>query len=695
MSFRTLNLIIVDALSAIAIFMISATAQGAEISGKVTTPAKGPLVDYLVEATLPIDPISYATKTDGDGKYVLKNLREGLWHLTVKFSGIKLADRKISLVRDQKAQVDFSLAVGGAIFGFVLNAEDGKPLLFAGEVEARWSSKENPFSGKNYVGKANGGIFRIEGVVPGTYLLSPQFLGYLLNGEPQVTVSPKETASGIKIRLERGAVARGKVLNTARQPIADVNVKVASAALHAVQPHLHFSRWTMTNQAGEFAITVESHPERFRYFAIMVNHPGYQGQIVQTALERGKTEYSLDPILLEKALMLQGRVSDPLRRSVEALRVELRRHHKRLNFRGFVPMEKTAYTDVNGYFFFEGLYPTDYSLTVLESQTARYYLKRVNPSIMSQIHIQLEKTQQLRGHVIDTNGIPLEEVNVRAGVQLKEHGVPFNSLARETTNKEGVFSLDILRTEPKHLVLTFSKPGYLSATLRNVEIKNKKLQVVLERGHSINGYLFVPSNIVPPKGNFTVKLFPAGIQMKPTLTAIGEQPRPLISEHFPIFERRFLVQGIPSDRYDLYIVGDGIGATSTTVDLTFGDDEVTLVARPIVELHGRILWADTQQPVVDASVLRSWYPWDLEDIGFSLPLLQQFTVETDRKGEFRFSNLTEGRYILQITYADVSLETPLEQMKEKIIRKEIDVMVSRNAPQPFVFYLGRRDNSFR
>ena len=232
----------------------------------------------------------------------------------------------------------------------------------------------------------------------------------------------------------------------------------------------------------------------------------------------------------------------------------------------------------------------------------------------------------------------------------------------------------------------FNAFGLLSKTYRNVHITREELKAILERGISIKGYVFMTPGISSNR-NYSVKLFPTDLPLEPVINPFLLR-RPLASKKLQI-PAQFNIEGLPKERYILCVVGNNISATGIEVDATLGSQEVIVfVNRMSSVLRGRVLWADTKEPVVGALVSRSWYPWELEIYDLPSMVLHRFEVETDEKGAFKFSNLSQGRYILQISYVDVSFERSSGSRKKNIIRKRIELPVCGKS---YVFYLGRKD----
>lgn len=663
------------------------------IRGQVTDEAENPLPDYVIEAiSIPDDGVTYAVKTDQSGKFALTNIHEGVWLLLVKYYSTIIEQRKITLAKDVESEVNFTIKGTGSVSGFLLDSVSRSPLPIDGDVYlgllTEWEAVESVFRGQ-----ASGGSFEIKNLLPGQYVLIDAFPGYVLDMPEalEVTVYPDESIGGVELFLRPGALVRGKIVDTNGQPIPGVTVKVTSVKLRALRTKLDFIGRMQTGEDGKFSTTTPNDPGRYRSFSVMVTHPRYQAQLIHTDLKRGESEYQLSEIVMQETLVLTGKVLDAGGSSIERLKVILRRHNKPVDFFAFdARSEMEVYTDAKGNYLFEELYPTEYSLSVSRNGVTRYFLESVDPQRQSHLKIRLGKTQTLRGHVMDADDQPLEGVRVEARMGMQTPGVPSTLLASCQTDQDGAFRLEVLKVPPARLTVRISKPGYLSKGYGNVHITKAELPVLLDRGISLKGHVFTPPHL-PLNGNYTIKLFPADVPMD-AIVHRWFTPRPLITRRFPSTETEFSIDGLPRKEYALYVVSDKIAARGTTVDLTSGDGEVTLfVEGPSVALRGQVLWADTGRPVSEASVGRSWYPWELE-IYDNSSSVRRFEVETDEDGKFEFLNLTPGRYILFIGYSDVSFETDSGSPERKIIHKRIELTVG-NSGEPYIFYLGRRDGS--
>ena len=501
--------------------------------------------------------------------------------------------------------------------------------------------------------------------------------------------------------MQQGASLHGSFVDADDgQPISDVLVRVASEKIERVYPDRDFTHETETDAEGTFWLTIPNEPQTYYAFSLMALHPRYQSKLLRWEMSPGKSRYDLGDIALKPLLSLQGTVSSasPVH-AVDELVVRLKMHNKSADFfRGAAPPEHTTRPDAKGNFRFSELYPIEYSLTISRNHVILAYVEQVSPQNRQLISVRLPKLKTLRGRVVDTQQRPIAAAQLYATRHRETPHGHSALLATAQTDAHGAFQMQVLETAPRLLSLEVSKKGYFSRVYQNVDIGEEPLVVPLEKGIAIVGQVILPRDI-PSDGYYAVKVFPANTPMAPVLNPLRLN-RPVLSKRFPVTEPTFVLDGLFEGKYTLYLVGEGISATGLDVAAAANAKEVLIVADvPTVVLQGQILWADTAQPVRNAVVSRSWYPWELSRYDMSMTL-DRFETETDAQGQFAFGDLTEGRYQLRIravqaafenaTDALSGLQTPPTPYQRRLIQKHVEIPASGSA---YRIYLGRRDGT--
>ena len=497
---------------------------------------------------------------------------------------------------------------------------------------------------------------------------------------------------GVEIFLKPGASLSGVFVDSeSRAPVSGATVNVASEVKNTVYPDRTFAHKTETGVNGEFRLTTPSDPEIYYAFTLMASHPRYQTHQWRRELSPDKNVYALGERTLNPFLSLQGTVSaSNSREAVDGLTVRLKMHNRAADFfRAAAQPEHTVRPDANGNFLFSELHPIEYSLTISRNSVIIVHKESVNPQSGKPLKIRLpKKLETLRGTVVDAEQRPIAGANLYAARRSETRHGHDVLLSKTQTDANGVFQMQVLKTKPHLLSLEVSKKGYLSRVYPNVELQKEPLTVPLQKGFTIKGRVILPRN-VSPDGYYVVNLFPEAAKMEPTLNPLGLN-RPLLSKRFPVTQPTFVLDGLFEEKYSLYIAGEGIATTDKLkcqADVDSG--EVLIVAdRPTVELKGQVLWADTGEPVQNASVSRSWYPWELTQYDMSLTL-DRFETETDAQGQFAFSNLTQAQYQLRIRAVQSVFEKGVDAYQHVDLQKQVAIPAcSDNVHR---IYIGKAD----
>ena len=494
-------------------------------------------------------------------------------------------------------------------------------------------------------------------------------------------------ATGI-CEVPEGASVSGTFVDAENgQPISDILVRAAAEKIASVYPNREFEHVTATTADGAFSLTIPNAPETYYAFTLMALHPQYQAKRLRHEISPGKSQYYLGKIALKRTLSLHGKVSGS--KNVAGLVVNLRMHTKSADFfRAAAPIENAAKTDTTGNFKFTDLYPIEYTLTISENNVIIAYVEAINPQDQTEVSIRSPKIETFRGTIVDTQARPIVGAQVYATRHAETSYGHSARLAATQTDSAGNFQIQVLETDPRFLSLEISKRGYFSRIYEHVDLGKMPSIIQLEKGITVKGRVVLPPNL-PSDAQFTVKVFPADMPTASSMNPLALH-KPLLSRSFPVTASAFSINGLFAEKYTLYVVGDGISATDIDINAAANARELFIISdQPTATLQGQVFWADTEEPVQNAVISRSWYPWELYPSDVSMTL-DRFEVETDARGEFKFSNLTETHYQLHIRAVRVVFEGSRKRYRRTLIHKQVAIPVAGGT---YRIYLGEQDGT--
>ena len=663
------------------------------IQGQVIDNQNNPLSGYAVSAVSQMDNITYAAKTNSGGQFTLTNLPAGTWVVKVRHFSTLLVQREVTVAEKTEIKADFVIEGTGIISGFLLDAAN-KVLPITGNIQVGLLTPDDEWIERIYQGEVPNGYFEVKNLLSGRYRIIDAFDGYVfaISDSATVTVYPDSNIGGVEVFLKPGASLSGSFVEAENgQPITGVTVRAASEVKDTVYPDRSYAHETETNTNGEFRLTIPNDSETYYAFTLMALHPRYQTHRWRWDMAPDKDVYALGELSLKPFLSLQGKVSaSNSGYTVDRLKVQLKMHNKSADFfRAAAQPEHIVQTDAEGNFLFSELHPIEYSLTISRNDVIIAFLESVNPQSKKTLKIRVPKMQTLYGTVVDAKQNPIADANLYTARRSENPHGHRALLAMTQTDANGTFQMQLLETKPHLLSVEVSKKGYLSRVYSNVKIGKDPLIVPLQKGYAIKGRVILPRN-VPSDGYYEVKVFPENTSMEPTLNPLTLN-RPLLSKRFPVTETTFVLDGLFEEKYRLYIAGDGIAATQINVKVTANGKEVFIIAdRPTVGIKGQVLWADTGEPVRNAVISRSWYPWELSQYDMSLTL-DRFKTETDAQGKFAFSNLTQERYQLHIRAVQSVYEKETKTYQRVHIQKQVTIPFCTD--NVYHIYLGKMDGT--
>ncbi len=671
------------------------------IRGQVMDAQHNPLSGYGVSAVSPMDGTTFADVTNDEGQFSLVNVTSGTWLLQVHYYSTLLTQRGITLkIADGKSiseiDTDFIINGRGTLSGFLIDVRSQLPAPISGEIQIARLDSHGKMYERLFRDNASHGCFALRNLLPGRYVIIDNFKGYVFNepDSPIVTIYPDSFVGGVEVLLKEGASLHGNFIDAENgQPLSGVNVQVASEKNDSIYPNWEFMHETETDSDGTFWLTTPNDVHKYYRFSIIAISPRYQAQRFHFDMSPGKRRYHLGDIVLKRMLSLEGNVSAPKDVDVTGLVVRLKMHATSGNFfRPAAETELTTQTDTQGNFLFDELYPIEYTLTISRNDVIVAYIESVNPENESRISVGLPQLKRLYGRVVDAQQLPVPAAQISATRYSRTPYAHSGLLAETETDANGEFQMQVLETEARLLSIDVGKKGYFSTMYENVDIGAEPLMVTLEKGVMLVGQVILPSN-VPPDGYYGVKIFPADARMSPALERLTLQ-KPLLSRWFPVTQSNFTIESLFPGKYKLYVAGPGIAAAGVEVDISRNENNALIVADMRTEtLRGQVCYADTDAPVRNALVSRSWYPWELAPYDMSMTL-DRFETETDEDGQFVFAELTDAPYQLRILAVKRMFDKETRTYRQIRIHKQVDFIYPQDTGKNrYRIYLGRRDGT--
>jgi hypothetical protein len=215
-------------------------------------------------------PGAYSTRTNSNGIYTMTGLLPGNYVVQADSSGDYAGEyynntydygsaTAISLTADETASgINFGLAIGGKITGFVTTDSDGLPI--GGTMVSAYNS--TGAWGGNTTAQPDGS-YTITGLPTGNYIVSTDSWGdyngeyyndvYRSDSATPVPVTAGATTSGINFGLAIGGKITGVVTSTSDgAPLGGITISVYDSSMTMPDPGSHF---TQTRSDGSYTIT--------------------------------------------------------------------------------------------------------------------------------------------------------------------------------------------------------------------------------------------------------------------------------------------------------------------------------------------------------------------------------------------------------------------------------------------------------
>ena len=172
------------------------------------------------------------TASEADGSFVLAGLADGPYRLTARLSGYAETTQQASPGGER---IEIVLRPGGAITGLVAD-EDGRPVESFGidaEPTSRTAGGMIVRGGRQRVVDPQG-RFTIEDLAEGTYVVRAETPEMVAGSASGVKVVPGQTTDAGVVRLSRGGVVRGSVVDNTGAPVPGATISVRGPGMEMV-----------------------------------------------------------------------------------------------------------------------------------------------------------------------------------------------------------------------------------------------------------------------------------------------------------------------------------------------------------------------------------------------------------------------------------------------------------------------------
>ncbi|MFN8091048.1 MAG: carboxypeptidase regulatory-like domain-containing protein [Vicinamibacteria bacterium] len=589
------------------------------------------------------DAIRGEEATGPDGVFVLEGLTAGESYDLQVMGTAGMGPRRAGVVAPADG-VDLTVTGTGQIRGRVVDADSGRPVP---DFQVRYvpdaqggmrfvmrmgpGRQRGPFEKEGF--HAEDGAFTVDDVPAGRWMVEAFARGYQNGSAAGIVVGEGEAAEGVELRLSRGSVVSGRVVESrAGRPVLGATVRAEQAGgegrmmirLGGEQGELE----ALTDAEGRYEIAGLSAGS----WTLTASHPDWSDASARVEIKDAAASADLK---MGRGGAVAGSVVAG-GRPVGGAQVVLQQAGDsgfRMSAGMFGGGEQQATTDEGGRFRFERLTPGRYSaVATLREQASAPAEAVVTGDEAQEVQLVLAQGARVRGVVSGLPEAQLSGVNVTG-----QSGGDYFASTR--TGGGGAFELTgvpegplTLRATSGDFVAGGSRSAQASLTIAPGQAE-AAAEIVFEPGFRVDGHV--------TRGGRPV--------VDATVMASPETPgRPTASSRTDE-TGGYLLEGLQEGRYSITAMGTDSAPIRQSVALT-GDTTVDLEAPP-AKLAGVVVDADGGRPLAEVAVR-------IEDGSAATRFVSMAT--TDSAGRFAFEDLEPRSY--RVTFQKAAYEADTREL---------------------------------
>jgi len=603
------------------------------VQGKVNDPKGAPVPGALVWSEG--SPAIPCVRTGAEGMFQIRLPASGEARLRAVAAGYLPSDPR-EPPSPPGAPLALKLAPAGTIIGRVVDGT-GQPLarVQIGTLPVEWMDESSPRYATAW--SREDGRFRLTQLSPGKlYALTATQEGFAPATVKADALPRGRQTAPVRIVLERGTTAFGRVLDRENRPVPGAELVLASASQGGFgSDQLLFGGEEIAVQAtsgsdGGFELR-HLNPGRFQ---LRVERKGFAPfALPEIEIPPRTARLDLGTLTLDPGLAIEGRVTDPGGAPLPGAEVRLQPSFDSFSMGAENLIEpQSVVTGSDGLFRFDGLgRGAHFTLNVERRGYAPAIVPSVEAPTPERLTVELKPGRTLSGRVTGPAGEPVR----KAGLSLREE-IPFQSplgvsnilgsRALGVTDEQGKFQVE--GVPPGTAILEVSAPGYRFKRLPGLPVPEERdvegLEITLEKG-SVLEIRALDSRGGPVAGARIL----ARRTDSPALETRGS-----FTQCRTDAEGRCRLDDIEPGRYEVSAQSEDKGHAEASVTAKAGGNALDLVFPPGVEVSGRVT-DEAGAPVPAASL--------------SLQPLERgtaFSAISNADGSFRFPAVGDGTFRL-------------------------------------------------